>query len=126
MMQHAPELSRKPMPIDNAMPRSFAALAGLAFLGVITPPTAMAADQWFLMSRHGDCAEVEVLKRKVPDLGEVSAPDAFAAIMRRKGYEVTSTQIPVPSGKAQEVKVPEKELFLLFVTSELCHGHETR
>ena len=72
------------------------------------------------MARHGECAEVGTLKRKVLDLGEVTDPDAFAALMRRKGYEVTSTRVPVPNGKAQEVKVPREELFLLFVTSELC------
>ena len=51
-----------------------------------------AAEQWFLMSRHGECAEIESLKR----------------------------QIPVPKGMAYEVTVPEKELFLVFATSEMC------
>jgi hypothetical protein len=108
------------------MLRTSATLAGLACLSLMTPLTAHAAERWFLMSRHGDCAEVGALKRKVPDLGEVSDPDSFVSFLRQKGYEVTSTPISVPKGKAQEVKVPQKELFLLFVTSEMCSGHETR
>lgn len=114
------------MRINNDMLRTSAALAGLACLSLMTPTTTQAAERWFLMSRHGDCAEVGVLKRKVPDLGGVSDPDAFASFMRQKGYEVTSSQISVPKGKAQEVNVPQKELFLIFVTAEMCRGHEAR
>ena len=51
--------------------RISATLAGLACLALMTLPTAEAAERWFLMSRHGDCAQVGVLKRKVPDLGEI-------------------------------------------------------
>jgi len=108
------------------MPRAFAALTGLVCLGVITPLTTQAAERWYLMSRHGGCADVGVLKRKIPDLGEVSDPDAFASFMRQKGYEVTSTRVSVPRGKAEEIKVPQKELFLMFVTPELCSGQEAR
>jgi len=69
---------------------------------------------------------VRVLRRKVPDLGEISDPDTFASFMRQKGYEVTSSRLSVPKGKAQEVKVPQKGLFLTFVTAELCRGAEAR
>ena len=96
----------------------------LVSLGLLTPPTAQAAERYFLMSRHGDCAEVGTLKRKIPDLGEINDPHAFAVFMRQKGYNVTST--PVPKTKAHEVKVPEKDLFLLFVTSEMCRGAGAR
>jgi len=108
------------------MLRTSATLASLACLSLMTPQTAQAAERWFLMSRHGDCAEVGVLKRKVPDLGDVSDPDTFATFMRQKGYEVTSTRVSVPKGKAQEIKVPQQGLFLIFVTSEMCSGQKTR
>ena len=93
-------------------------LAGLTCLGLTAPVAAQ--ERWFLMARHGECAEIGTLKRKVPDLGEATDPDAFVRHMRRNGYEVTSTRVPVPNGKAQEVKVPRAELFLLFVTPDLC------
>ena len=108
------------------MLRISATLAGLVCLGLMSPSPARAAERWFLMSRHGDCAEVGVLKRKIPDLGEVSDPEAFARFMRQKGYEVTSTRISVPKGRAQEVNVPRKDLFLIFVTSEMCRSSEAR
>jgi hypothetical protein len=112
--------------LNYGMLRTSAALAGLGCLNLSTLPTAQAAERWLLMSRHGECAEVGVLKRKVPDLGEIRDPGAFVSFMRQKGYEVTVTRVSVPRGKAQEVKVPQKELFLTFVTSEMCGGHGTR
>ena len=114
------------MRIDNDMLRISAMLAGFVCLSLMTLQTVHAAERWFLMSKHGDCAEVGVLKRKVPDLGDVSDPDAFASFMRQKGYEVTSTPVSVPKGKAQEVNVPQKELFLIFVTSEMCGDPKTK
>ena len=79
-----------------------------------------AAERWFLLSRHGECAKVESLKRKIPYLGEVNDPHAFAALMQKNGHKVTLRETPVSAGKAYEVTVPEKELFLIFATSEMC------
>ena len=97
--------------------------AGLLSSGATT---AVAADKWFLMARHGECAEVSSLKRKVPDLGEVRDPVAFAALMRAKGHQVTTSDLPVPKGRAQEVKVPAAGLFLVFVTAEVCQAPPQR
>ena len=73
-----------------------------------------------LMARHGECAEIASLKRKIPDLGEVADPAAFVDRMRRSGYQVSSSDISVDGGRAVEVKVPEKGLSLIFVAPELC------
>ena len=64
--------------------------------------------------------EVGTLKRKVPDLGGINDPRAFAAFMRQKGYQVTSKETSVPVGRAHEVQVPDRDLFLIVVTSEVC------
>jgi hypothetical protein len=63
--------------------------------------------QWFLISRHGECAEIQSLKRKVPDLGDVRDPSAFIKLMREKGYQLMMNEVSTPKGKAVEVKVPE-------------------
>ena len=76
--------------------------------------------QWFLMARHGECAEIESLRRKVPDLGDIRDPSAFIKLMRDKGYQVTVNEVSTLKGKAVEVKVPERELSLIFVTPEVC------
>jgi len=90
---------------------------------------ALAADagsQWMLMSRHGECAEIASLKRRIPDLGDVRDPDSFAKLMRERGHQVSSSEIPESKGKAVEVKVPEKELSLIFVVPELCKKTGTK
>ena len=72
------------------------------------------------MSRHGDCVEVGSLKRRIPDLGDVSDPYSFIRLMRQRGHQVSSNEISEAKGKAVEVKVPEKGLALIFVAPELC------
>ena len=94
----------------------------LAALCVCFVEQAAQADvsQWSLMSRHGECAEIQSLKRKVPDLGDVRDPSAFIKLMREKGYQVMMNEVSTPKGKAVEVKVPERELSLMFVPPEVC------
>lgn len=81
---------------------------------------ALAASEWFLQSRHGECVEVHSLKKKVQDLGDVQNPSGFIELMRGKGYQVTVNEVSMPMGKAVEVRVPERDLFLMFVTPEVC------
>lgn len=70
--------------------------------------------------------EIERLKRKIPDLADINDPYSFVKLMRQKGYTVTPSEVPEAKGKAVEVKVPEKDLFLIFVTSELCQKSGAR
>lgn len=95
-------------------------LIGIALPFFIEQSISLASSEWFLMSRHGECAEVQSLKRKVPDLGEIRDPTTFVKLMGDKGYRVTVNEITTLNGKAVEVKVPERELFLIFVTPEIC------
>ena len=90
------------------------------FLALLACTPLQASEQWFLMARHGECAKVESLKRKVPDLGAVTDPQSFAALMRKNGYATAITQQAVSKGAAFEVIVPAKELSLVFVTADLC------
>ena len=87
---------------------------------------ASAAPEWFLFSRHGECAEIATLKRKVPDLSAIHEPVAFVRFMRSKGYEVMVNEVLTPTGKAVEVRVPERELALMFVTASACRQMEGR
>ena len=60
------------------------------------------------------------MTRKVPNLGEVRDPDAFVNLMREMGHRVTVNVVDMSHGKAVEVHVPERDLSLLFVTSDAC------
>ena len=92
----------------------------------MAPTSALAADRWFLMARHGECASIRSLERKLPDIGNIAEPDAFVKFILAKGLKVSSKPVPVQAGSAFEVLVPERELSLLFVTAELCSRIEAR
>ena len=60
------------------------------------------------------------LKRKDPDLGDVRNPTALVKLMHDKEYRVVVNEITMPKGKVVEVRVPEREVSLIFVTPEVC------
>jgi hypothetical protein len=93
-------------------------------VGLAGPATG--ADQWFLLGRHGGCFDIETLKRRLPDLPGLTDPDAFIRFVQSKGLQFTRQTHPVPSGKAVEIVVPDRELSLVFVTAELCRAAESR
>lgn len=95
-------------------------LIGAALFLPIGQSASSVASEWFLMARHGECAEVQSLKRKIPELGEIRDPTAFVKLMREKGHQVIVGEVSMPNGKVIEVKVPERELSLIFVTPEVC------
>ena len=82
--------------------------------------SAVAADRWFLLARHGECFPIRSLERKFPDLGNIADPESFIRFVRAKGLTVSSKAMPVQSGAAVEVLVPEKELALVFASAEVC------
>lgn len=81
---------------------------------------AHAEPQWYLMFRHGECSGIEVLKRKIEDLGAIHDPYAFIKFLREKGDQVTVKETSLPNGKVVEVTVLGRELALIFVTEEVC------
>jgi hypothetical protein len=111
---------------DYPRPEGFRFLPCLPLLALLAGAPLQAAEQWFLMGRHGECAPIASLKRKIPDLGGVTGPQAFAELMRANGYAATITRQPLPRGAAFEVVVPAKELALVFVSAELCAASGTR
>jgi len=60
-------------------------LIGAALLLFIGQTDSSAAAEWFLMSRHGECVEIQSLKRKVPELGEVRDPSMVSSSCAIKG-----------------------------------------
>lgn len=98
-----------------------AAILGTVFLSGVSS-VAVSGQQWLLMARHGECFEIEKLKRKVPDLGDINDPYSFVKFMRQKEHTVTSTVMIETKGKAVEVRAPEAGLSLIFVSPELCQN----
>lgn len=60
-------------------------LIGAMLLLPISQSVSLASSEWLLMARHGECAQINSLERKVPDPGDVRDPFAFIQLMRNKG-----------------------------------------
>ena len=91
-----PRASELLTPILAVMPR---VLLGLLAAGLVT---AVHAEDWSLVGRHGECAPLRVLQRKLPDLPDVRSPEALAAYLdaRRLRYSRRTVSI----GRAQAVE----------------------
>jgi hypothetical protein len=107
-------------------PAALKPLSAVLFLAALAAAPLQAAESWFLMSRHGECARIDSLARRIPDLGAVADPQSFVETMRRKGYTATVVEHALPKGSAFEVRVPERELSLLFVTADVCASSGAR
>ena len=94
----------------------------LFFIFVVSDTAAAESSEWYLMSRHGQCAGIKVLERKIPDLGDVTSPDTFVNLMEDRGYDVAVNEMSELNGNAVQVNVPEKGLSVIFVKTLLCKG----
>ena len=80
-------------------------------------------EKWFLMSRHGECAEIASLKRKVSDLPEIENPVSFSRFMRASGHTVIEQPLDLSGVGAIQIEVVELALNLVFVTEPLCNNY---
>jgi hypothetical protein len=107
--------------------RAFRPLFASALVSIqLVSQSALAADKWFLLARHGECFPIRSLERKFPDIGSVAEPESFIHFVRAKGLTVSSKAVAARAGSAVEVLVPDKGLALVFVTAELCSKVEAR
>jgi hypothetical protein len=101
-------------------------IAAALVAGELISQNAVAANEWFLIARHGECFPIRSLERKLPDLGNIADPESFIKFIRAKGLKVDSKAMPVQAGAAVEVLVPEKDLALVFVTADFCSKNRSR
>jgi hypothetical protein len=100
--------------------------ASLVLFSILMVPISSHANEWFLMSRHGSCSNINSLERKVGDMTDVETPDDFIGLIIQKGHDVKVYEPADLHGNAVNVEVPAKELFIMFVTKELCKDFTQR
>lgn len=96
----------------------------LATALLVFTSSAIAQERWYLMARHGECFELEAMERRIPELAEAKDPYAFVQRMKQKGHAASTKDLV--AGKAVEVRVPERELAMVFAKRELCQSIEKR
>jgi len=104
----------------KSIKREFVALLVVLFFVCAASAQAAASGEWFLMSRPGECVNINSLKSMIPDLGESNDPQSFIELMKQRGHKVSSEEVSGLGGKAITVRVPEKGLALTFAMREAC------
>ena len=79
-----------------------------------------AAQEWSLFGRHGECAPISSLKRKLVGMPEVRTPEEFSAYLDLKRLKFTRQAHQAVGGGAVEFQVPDAGLAVLFVPRQLC------
>ena len=94
---------------------------------VLIGSPAYGSAEWFLMSREDGCVGLEILAKRERLPQPPSTPEEFAAMMRGRGYSVTTGLPdgfpPELSGKVVMVRVREN-MATVFVREELCRNAE--
>lgn len=101
------------MPLPSVRPVLVA--ASVALIG-----SQAAAQEWSLFGRHGECAPISSLQRKLQDMPEVRTPEEFAAYLDLKRLKFTREAHQASGGGAVEFQVPDAGLAVLFVPRQLC------
>ncbi|TWO73328.1 hypothetical protein FN976_00325 [Caenimonas sedimenti] len=84
------------------------------------------ADAWSLFGRHGECAPISSLKRKLQDLPGIQTPDEFSAYLQSKRLQFTRQNLHAGAAGAVEFQVPEAGLSLVFVPHRVCANQNGR
>ena len=78
------------------------------------------AQEWSLFGRHGECAPISSLKRKLQDLPEIRTPEEFSAYLESKRLKFTRQAHRAAWGGVVEFQVPDAGLAIVFVPRRLC------
>lgn len=89
----------------------------VAVLAVATPSWAA---EWLLLSREGECATLDVLGRKLPNLPSVQTPEQFEAYLKTAGLEYSRKEHPGGGGSFNEFLVPSAGLSVVLVPRTQC------
>jgi hypothetical protein len=88
----------------------------------IVPQTLTGAepDKWFLLGREGQCAPLSLLTKKSPEFQGIESPAQLAEKMRAAGHKAQIKEYKATSRPSVEVRVPEKNIYLMFVKGDVC------
>jgi hypothetical protein len=78
------------------------------------------AQEWSLLGRHGECAPISTLKRKLQDMPEIRTPDEFSVYLESKRLKFTRQVHQTGASAAVSFDVPDAGLAIVFVHRQQC------
>ena len=93
----------------------------LLFFLLLIPFSSVAAADWFLVGKEGECAPLSMLEKKGPEFRGVESPYQLAEKMRAAGHKAEVKEHKAGSRPAVEVRVPDRQLYVMFMKANVCN-----
>jgi hypothetical protein len=92
----------------------------IAVLPVTLSVGAAETGDWLLAGQEGKCIPLSALTRKGAEFQDIKSPYQLVEKMRAAGYKTEIKEHRAGSRPAVEVRVPSRDLYLMFVPSSAC------
>ena len=96
----------------------------IAALPVTLSVWAGESSEWLLAGREGKCITLSVLTKKGPEFQDIQSPYQLVEKMRAAGHKAEIKEHKAGSRPAVEVRVPSRDLYVMFVKSSACGANE--
>jgi hypothetical protein len=80
--------------------------------------------EWSLAGREGRCVPLSTLAKRGPEFEDVKNPYQLAEKMRAAGHTAEIKEHKAGTRPAVEVRVPSRDLYVMFVKSSTCAADE--
>ena len=92
----------------------------LAALPLTLSVGAAETGEWFLAGQEGKCIPLSALTKKGPEFQDIQSPYQLVEKIRAAGQKAEIKEHKAGSRPAVEVRVPSRDLYLMFVQASLC------
>jgi hypothetical protein len=96
----------------------------VALLPVALSVWAAETDEWLLAGQEGKCIPLSALAKKGPEFQDIKSPYQLVEKMRASGHKAEIKEHKAGSRPAVEVRVPSRDLYVMFVKSSACGANE--
>jgi hypothetical protein len=80
--------------------------------------------EWSLAGREGKCVPLSTLAKRGPEFEDIKSPYQLAEKMRTAGHAAEIKEHKAGTRPAVEVRVPSRDLYVMFVKSSTCAADE--
>ena len=80
--------------------------------------------EWSLAGQEGKCIPLSALTKKGPEFQDIQSPYQLVEKMRAAGHKAEIKEHKAGSRPAVEVRIPSRDLYVMFVKSSACGANE--
>ena len=96
----------------------------IAALPVTLSVWAAETGEWSIAGQEGKCIPLSALTKKGPEFHDIQSPYQLVEKMRAAGHKAEIKEHKAGSRPAVEVRIPSRDLYVIFVKSSACGANE--